>query len=390
MADWICRTLRDGGLEGEHAPALTINDTISCPLGSFVFDHILSQLSSFICSQKSHSNGIVLVALSRSPLYYEQLLKGKGYDVVSSSFGLLYGPVGLEEQARGEWEHWESPPRSSVTVSLCKNVKDLDELLSSILELGKELSGDGRRRFVVAIDSVSEMLRHTSVSPVAALLSNLRVMVDPKSDKDIFIVCCVLITDEVSSLFWLLHSDLHETRATAALEYMSSMKATIKQMVQPVDGHKANSEEISLMEHYLRRGKLCVHVKRRNGRVRMMFEELHVEKSGIKFTSVSSEDEITAQSLVPKVQFNLQLSEKERNDRAKVVLPFEHQGFLPPGDGRTIQIYDGRKSLNDGKAETEPTSVQKLDSNKGEIIYFRDSDDEMPDSDEDPDDDLDI
>ncbi|KAK6125444.1 hypothetical protein DH2020_040811 [Rehmannia glutinosa] len=191
------------------------------------------------------------------------------------------------------------------------------------------------------------MLRHTSVSPVAALLSNLRSH------------------DEVSSLFWLLHSDLHETRATAALEYMSSMKATIKQMVQPVDGHKANSEEISLMEHYLRRGKLCVHVKRRNGRVRMMFEELHVEKSGIKFTSVSSEDEITAQSLVPKV-------------------------FLPPGDGRTIQIYDGRKSLNDGKAETEPTSVQKLDSNKGEIIYFRDSDDEMPDSDEDPDDDLDI
>lgn len=29
-------------------------------------------------------------------------------------------------------------------------------------------------------------------------------------------------------------------------------------------------------------------------------------------------------------------------------------------------------------------------SGEGEIIYFRDSDDEMPDSDEDPDDDLDI
>lgn len=29
-------------------------------------------------------------------------------------------------------------------------------------------------------------------------------------------------------------------------------------------------------------------------------------------------------------------------------------------------------------------------SGKGEIVYFRDSDDEMPDSDEDPDDDLDI
>ncbi|KAL3630345.1 hypothetical protein CASFOL_023329 [Castilleja foliolosa] len=55
MADWICRTLRDGGLEGEHAPALTINDTVSCPLGSFVFDHILAQLSSFISSKKSNS-----------------------------------------------------------------------------------------------------------------------------------------------------------------------------------------------------------------------------------------------------------------------------------------------------------------------------------------------
>ncbi|KAK6125217.1 hypothetical protein DH2020_041042 [Rehmannia glutinosa] len=372
MADWICRTLRDGGLEGEHAPALTINDTISCPLGSFVFDHILSQLSSFICSQKSHSNGIVLVALSRSPLYYEQLLKGKGYDVVSSStwFKVLdcyTDPLGWKSKLVESGNIGNLSPRSSVTVSLCKNVKDLDELLSSILELGKELSGDGRRRFVVAIDSVSEMLRHTSVSPVAALLSNLRSH------------------DEVSSLFWLLHSDLHETRATAALEYMSSMKATIKQMVQPVDGHKANSEDISLMEHYLRRGKLCVHVKRRNGRVRMMFEELHVEKSGIKFTSVSSEDEITAQSLVPKVQFNLQLSEKERNDRAKVVLPFEHQG-----DGRTIQIYDGRKSLNDGKAKPNPLLYynSRKKKKKKRFHCLRVSDDRRIDSNKKPADEL--
>ena len=31
------------------------------------------------------------------------------------------------------------------------------------------------------------------------------------------------------------------------------------------------------------------------------------------------------------MQFNLQLSEKERIDRAKVELPFEHQGKLQPG-----------------------------------------------------------
>ena len=32
--------------------------------------------------------------------------------------------------------------------------------------------------------------------------------------------------------------------------------------------------------------------------------------------------------LVQQVQFNLELSEKERTDRANVVLPFEHQGKI--------------------------------------------------------------
>lgn len=64
------------------------------------------------------------------------------------------------------------------------------------------------------------------------------------------------------------------------------------------------------------------------------------------------------------------------------------------GNGKSIQIYDGRKSLADGKIDTKPMAVEKVQSREesggGEIIYFRDSDDEMPDSDEDPDDDLDI
>lgn len=134
-------------------------------------------------------------------------------------------------------------------------------------------------------------------------------------------------------MFWLLHSDLHEVRAAASLEYMSSMKATVEQMVQPMDGKRVNSENLSLMEHNLRRGKFRVNVKRRNGRVRMMVltsmppiclyvfisnnlaleisnheicfcsqvEEISVENSAIKFTPVSSTEEITAQSLVPKV-----------------------------------------------------------------------------------------
>ncbi|XP_042057608.1 elongator complex protein 5-like isoform X2 [Salvia splendens] len=343
MAEWICRTLRDGGLEGEHAPALTINDTITCSLGSFVFDHILSQLSSFIHSQKSQSSGIVLVAFSRSPLYYEQLLKSKGYNVSASTWFKVLDcytdPLGWKSKLANSGIIANDSLGSSVTAKLCKNVKDLDE--------------------------VSEMLRHASVSSVASLLSELRSH------------------GQVSSLFWLIHSDLHETRATAALEYISSMKATV--IVQPMDGLRGNSACLSLMENNLKRGKFNVHVKRRNGRVKTMVEELYVENSTINFAPFSTEGEVISQSLVPKVQFNLQLSEKEQNDRAKVILPFEHQG-----DGKNIQIYDGRKSLNESKGDSEQTCLEKEDSGRGEIIYFRDSDDEMPDSDEDPDDDLDI
>ena len=68
--------------------------------------------------------------------------------------------------------------------------------------------------------------------------------------------------------------------------------------------------------------------------------------------------------------------------------------LFPPGNGKPVQIYDGRKSLTDGNYEIAPVSTGISDtdkeSSKGEIIYFRDSEDEMPDSDEDPDDDLDI
>ncbi|CAH9119151.1 unnamed protein product [Cuscuta epithymum] len=118
-------------------------------------------------------------------------------------------------------------------------------------------------------------------------------------------------------------------------------------------------------------------------------EDIQVVDTGVKFTHCNLEDgDLTAQSLVPKVQFNLLLSEKERLDREKVVLPFEHQG-----NGKPIEIYDGRKILN-GTEKNRNISDKMLqtteDSGRGEIIYFRDSDDEMPDSDEDPDDDLDI
>lgn len=261
---------------------------------------------------------------------------------------------------------------SNVGEKVCRDVRDLDQLLSSVLELGKGVVGQTKARFSVAIDSVSVMLRHASLSSVANLINNLRS------------------NSQISSVLWLMHSDLHEIKATAVLEYMSSMVASLEPMNKPANGENGKLENHFSTEHNSGRGKFNVRLKRRNGRVKVLSEEFHMEQPGIKFMAISSVTGMVNHTLLPKVQFNLQLSEKERADRESVVLPFEHQG-----NGKDVQIYDGRRSLSVGQTDlTTPELTTekstKTDQGKGEIHYFRDSDDEHPDSDEDPDDDLDI
>ncbi|KAK7385526.1 hypothetical protein VNO78_31248 [Psophocarpus tetragonolobus] len=377
MADSICRTLRDGALEGELAPTLTIKDSLASPFAFHVFSHILLQLSSHVMAQKSQSQGIVIVALSQSPSSYTALLKRNGVDVTSSSkwihvLDCYTDPLGWKDKTRKPVNVVTNVTDPSHQISLAtssyKTVKDVDKLFSVITELGRGLVGENKSRICVAIDSLSELLRHASLQSVAGLLSNLRSH------------------DQISSIFGLLHSDLHEERAVAVLEYMSSMVASVDPYHPSADVQKGCLEN-SLYEQNFTKGKFNVRSKRRNGRVRVTCEEFKVGPGGIIFTSGSSVDGTAiAAGLLPKVQFNLQLSEKERIDRSNVVLPFEHQG-----NGEPIQIYDGRRSLEENSSEANPTSSgKKEDSGMGEIIYFRDSDDEMPDSDEDPDDDLDI
>ncbi|WVY90421.1 hypothetical protein V8G54_035935 [Vigna mungo] len=424
-------TLRDGALQGELAPTLTIKDSLASPFAFHVFSHILLQLSSHVIAQKSQSQGIVIVALSRSPSSYAALLNMNGVDVASSNkwihiLDCYTDPLGWKDKTRKSVNATDCSPQISIATSSFKTVKDVDKLFSVITELGRAagLVGENKARFCVAIDSLSELLRHASLQSVAGLLSDLRSH------------------DQISNIFGLLHSDLHEERTVAVLEYMSSMVASVDPY-HSADGQKGCLGD-SFSQQNLTKGKFNVRSKRRNGRVRVTCEEFKVESGGISFASVSSVDGTAIAGLLPKmemillcyvhvtrsknqstnnlfeirtqhseivsirndeldiktedgksiwtincknkVQFNLQLSEKERVDRSNVVLPFEHQG-----NGKPIQIYDGRRSLEESNSEANPiSSSKKEDSAMGEIIYFRDSDDEMPDSDEDPDDDLDI
>ncbi|KAB2036419.1 hypothetical protein ERO13_D03G000201v2 [Gossypium hirsutum] len=38
----------------------------------------------------------------------------------------------------------------------------------------------------------------------------------------------LMFADQISSIFWILHSDLHEARVTAVLEYLLSLVASLE------------------------------------------------------------------------------------------------------------------------------------------------------------------
>lgn len=79
-----------------------------------------------------------------------------------------------------------------------------------------------------------------------------------------------MVSDQVSSIFWLLHSDLHEDRVTAVLGYVSSIVASVEPLNQSANGQTCNWENRSLLERNFWKGMLHVRFKRRNGRVRVM------------------------------------------------------------------------------------------------------------------------
>ncbi|KAG5527925.1 hypothetical protein RHGRI_028751 [Rhododendron griersonianum] len=277
MAELICRALRDGALDGEHAPALTIKDSIDSPFGPHVFNHVLAQLSANILSAKSQSQLRVL----------------DGYT----------DPLGWKVRLMECGNISNRSPEASNTVRLCNDVRDLDKLSLSIIELGRviwllmvaELVGQGKGRFSVAIDS---RLYYT-LSNLAGI--NSRLFASSNEIKNELSCHAMLSCYQVSCAFWLLHSDLHEVRVTAALEYMSSMLANIEPMARPTNVQRGNSVNLSLLEQNSNKGKFHARLKRRNGRVRLMSEEFCIEPSGIKFTAVSSDDGMITQSLVPKV-----------------------------------------------------------------------------------------
>ncbi|CAL4938120.1 unnamed protein product [Urochloa decumbens] len=381
MAEAAVRYLRDGRLDGEHAPALAVEGSLQCcPLAAGATLHVAAALASQVAAGKAQARGLVVVAFDRSPEVYLEFMRRRGLDANALNrcvriLDCYSDPLGWKQKIRNQ-QHQENSTKQFSTnkenITVFRNVKDVKRLMYSITELGGGFEGEGKKYFSIAVDSISSMLRHASVPSVSGLLSNLRSH------------------EQVSSIFWLIHSDLHEPKVPRAFECLSTMVACVEPaLVDPVCVESPGN--MSTLEQNYSKAKFIVRLKRRNGRVKHFYEDLYADRNDVKFDSAPSVSTEVNQSLVPKVQFNLELSEKERTDRANVVLPFEHQG-----KGEPIRIYDGRRSLPEGQLDPNLSPAladeiaPKSGTAKGEIHYVRDSDDEQPDSDEDPDDDLDI
>eukprot|EP00850_Spirogloea_muscicola_P019878 SM000201S05934 [mRNA] locus=s201:95726:97239:- [translate_table: standard] len=201
-------------------------------------------------------------------------------------------------------------------------------------------------------------------------------------------------TGQVCSLLLLLHADLHNERITAGLEYLATATLTL-----------AEKSQIRLRQ------------KRRTGKFREIVEAYQLCSDGsLTFSHLRNLEAPSTRlsaNLSTRMQasFNLGLTERDKVDRQQVVLPYEHKGI-----GEELRIYDGRKG-DQPRRHTATVQAKARDPIKvplpgfmvgppapqstlasasaeglqpGLIHYVRDSDEEVYDSDEDPDDDLDI
>lgn len=82
--------------------------------------------------------------------------------------------------------------------------------------------------------------------------------------------CAFLTADQISSIFWLIHSDLHEMRVSTAFEYISSMVASIEPVVLSTNNGLGSAGNLLSLEQNFCKAKFHVRLKRRNGRVKLL------------------------------------------------------------------------------------------------------------------------
>ncbi|BFI40455.1 elongator complex protein 5 [Marchantia polymorpha subsp. ruderalis] len=373
MADSVRRQLRDGVTEGEQVPVVYLQDSLETTAGVHILKHFLNGLCENVSRGRAQAKGIVTVAMERPFGFFNDVVSSRQKDSSSADWFQVLDcysdPLGWDNSTEGGVD--VTPLKQS---ACCQDIRNLQALTSLILQRGiASLGHQTSERFAVLFDSISTLLRFHTLPVLMNFLNGLRSH------------------ESVSALLFLVHADLHEVRDLSTFEYFASTVIYLTPVSEVhIEGSENNCQD---------GGSVRIRQKRRNGRVREQVEGFLLGPSLVTFVPVEKlfTPLQSGKSTAPKVQFNLELTEKEREDRANVILPFEHQG-----NGSEVEIYDGREGSKLASRllvdkSTKPKSSQFTNhdvsvDNKtyGEIHYLRDSDDELPDSDEDPDDDLDI
>lgn len=198
----------------------------------------------------------------------------------------------------------------------------------------------GNKKVAVVIDSISPVILYRSIPYTCQTIHRLA---------DTLCIGC-----EVEQVVCLLHSDLHEHKCCTLVEHTSS---TVIKMRQPSTNHHMNCCDI-------------LH-KKISGKITKISENFNLtDQFGIKDISEVTSVILPKQAEVDQqvdpaanLTFNLTLSEKEKEARSQVKLPYTYD--------QQRQEATLNKSVGEGKIFYQPDEVDDFDE-------------------EDPDDDLDI
>ncbi|KAL9673364.1 hypothetical protein QQ045_029620 [Rhodiola kirilowii] len=143
------------------------------------------KLAANIAAGKAQSEGVVIVALSRSPSWYAELLRRRDleFEKLACVLDCYSDPLGWKKRI-GEMSG--SVAGDVKGFNVVRDVRDLGNLLNLIVEAGRRFVGG---KFSVGIDCVSELLRYVNVSAVSGFLSKLR------SHETVSSVVCLLRSD---------------------------------------------------------------------------------------------------------------------------------------------------------------------------------------------------
>ncbi|KAL4428190.1 hypothetical protein ABPG75_002279 [Micractinium tetrahymenae] len=424
--DLALRTLREGRADpGSPAPLLLLRDALAVVGGPALLRHAVSELAAAIVGGRAAAAALTIVSLQRPAWHYQQLcgLSGALDLTVVDCFADPYGWGSLAPRSQGggiAGDRDSSASNVAPLPGLPSAGDGLQQLQQRLLGGSSGSSGgsDGhsvhaqqRRQSIIVFDSLSPLLDAFSPTAVAQLLS--RLAAHPST----------------AGLLCGLHADLHPPAVPAVVEQLAAGSLSL------LPASDLERSVCAANHGRAPQGRVEARLRRRTGRVRAESQLYCIDGSGaVAFlepppdlrnpaaaaekaaaAAAAAGNGALAQQLAGGMK--LSLSREEEEARQRVQLPFEHQGqgaayqtgdwldYLPPEAGGRSASRPGSAA---GAAKPAPAAAAagqqpagqqaaaqgqqqqgQQQGQLGRILYVRDSGSEL-DSDEDPDDDLDI